>query len=160
IERYAIRILLGAGWEYSRGCTFEYLTAIRSGIEAFDAEFRPIALERGMAAIAVAIACMKGVGQDSGFLETIWRELSRLSPAGGPVMNGAHSFVSSGGDLHFKDAVLDRLAESANVAQFVSFDPNLNQRHSRVNGFPPNHRFEDASEAVHSLMAASPEGLV
>jgi hypothetical protein len=79
IERYARRILLGEGWEYSRGCTFEYLTAIRSGIEALDAEFCPITLERGIASIAGAIACMKRLGQDADFLETIWRELSGLA---------------------------------------------------------------------------------
>ena len=74
-------ILLGEGWEYSRGCTFEYLTAVRSGIEAFDADFCPISLERGIASIAGAIACMKRLGQDVDFLETIWRELSRLASA-------------------------------------------------------------------------------
>ena len=63
---------------------------------------------------------------------------------------------------HFKDAVLDRLAEAANVAQFVSFapSPNLSQRFSRVFGFEANHRSADAQEAVRSLLDAAPDGAV
>ena len=79
-----------------------------------------------------------------------------MNNSGSAVMPSANTGV----ELHFKDQVLDRLAEAANVAQFVSFDPNLNQRHSRVNGFSPNHRFADVPDAVHSMLKASPEGLV
>jgi hypothetical protein len=63
---------------------------------------------------------------------------------------------------HFKDAILDRLAENANVAQFVSFapSPNLAQRFSRVFGHKANYRFADAREAVKSLLAAAPDGTV
>jgi hypothetical protein len=60
-------------------------------------------------------------------------------------------------DGHFKDAVLDRLAGDGNVAQFVSFSPDcrLQQRFSRVRGYPPNHVFESARSAVSSLLDAS-----
>jgi hypothetical protein len=61
--------------------------------------------------------------------------------------------------LLFKDAVLDRLAERFNVAQFVSFGPGREprQRFSRVSGFSPNHKFESVTGAVESLMAVSRE---
>jgi hypothetical protein len=61
---------------------------------------------------------------------------------------------------HFKDAILDRLAMEANVAQFVSFAPDLAQRFARVQGHPPNHRFATPREAVEAILAASPEGKV
>lgn len=61
---------------------------------------------------------------------------------------------------HFKDDILDRLARGANVAQFVSFGPDLAQRHAWVRGFPPGHRFGSAEEAVAAVLAASPEGSV
>lgn len=63
---------------------------------------------------------------------------------------------------HFKDAVLDRLAETANVAQFVSFapSPTLAQRFSRVFGKEANYRFADAQDAVKNLLAAAPDGTV
>lgn len=61
---------------------------------------------------------------------------------------------------HFKDSILDRLAEQENVAQFVSFSPNLQQRYSRIAGKPANHRFIDSKEAIAELFNRSPEGLV
>ena len=61
---------------------------------------------------------------------------------------------------HFKDDILDRLARRANVAQFVSFGPDLVQRHAWVRGFHPGHRFESVEAAVAAVLAASPEGSV
>lgn len=64
------------------------------------------------------------------------------------------------GRPHFKDAVLDWLSERANVAQFVSFGPDLAQRHSRVRGFDANHRFATLEDAAASLLRASADGSV
>lgn len=63
-------------------------------------------------------------------------------------------------ELHFKDAVLDRLSLEANVAQFVSFTPDLGQRYSRVRGREPNERFSSPEEAVAALLARSGEARV
>jgi hypothetical protein len=62
--------------------------------------------------------------------------------------------------LLFKDRILDELATDANVAQFVSFGPDLKQRHSRVRDFAPNHQFTSIEEAVAALLRTSPEASV
>jgi hypothetical protein len=61
-----------------------------------------------------------------------------------------------------KDEMLCRLAAHANVAQFASFGPgdDLPQRHSRLCGHPPDHRFESAGEAVDALLALASGGSV
>ncbi|HEX2373697.1 MAG TPA: hypothetical protein VHO93_06920 [Actinomycetota bacterium] len=61
-----------------------------------------------------------------------------------------------------KDDMLSQLAEHANVAQFVSFGPDrdLPQRHSRLRGHPPGHRFGTAGDAVGALLALAPSGSV
>lgn len=61
--------------------------------------------------------------------------------------------------LH-KDRVLDAAAAYGNVAQFVSFSPELAVRFSRIRGFQPNHSFASVSEAVAALLKSSPEGSV
>ncbi len=65
--------------------------------------------------------------------------------------------------LH-KDEVLNSLAATANVAQFVSFRPNKNgtlaQSYSRVSGFDANHHFATAREAVSALLANSSDNMV
>ena len=62
--------------------------------------------------------------------------------------------------LHFKDAILDRLSREANVAQFVSFAPDLAQRYSRVRGHEPNLRFDSVEAAVAALLERSGEARV
>jgi hypothetical protein len=61
-----------------------------------------------------------------------------------------------------KDETLSRLAAEANVAQFVSFGPgaDLPQRHSRLRGHRPDHRFATAADAVAALLALAPGGSV
>jgi hypothetical protein len=56
-----------------------------------------------------------------------------------------------------KDQILDHLAETANVAQFVSFgpDPELPQRFSRVHGYSANHHFATPQEGVKALLDRS-----
>lgn len=57
-----------------------------------------------------------------------------------------------------KDAILDELAERANVAQFVSFAPGANgplQQFSRLIGSPPNQALASAEEAIGLLLARS-----
>jgi hypothetical protein len=56
--------------------------------------------------------------------------------------------------------VLDRLADIANVAQFVSFGPDLGERYSRVRVYPANRRFGSPEAAAAALLAASPEGSI
>src|ERR1700730_9439255 len=61
---------------------------------------------------------------------------------------------------HFKDARLDQLAAFGNVAQFVSFGPDLTQRFSRIKGFVPNHHFSGIREAAATLLILAPEQTV
>lgn len=65
---------------------------------------------------------------------------------------------SNGG--HEKDQILDRLARHANVAQFVSFGPDLRQRFAWIRGHEPNEHFASIHEAVRALLTQSPEGSV
>src|SRR5438046_2939225 len=60
-----------------------------------------------------------------------------------------------------KDQSLNELAESGNVAQFVSFAPSCGggpeQTHSRIWRYPPNHRFASPAEAIRALLASAPD---
>ena len=60
----------------------------------------------------------------------------------------------------YKDAVLNSLSERANVAQFVSFSPDTDQRFARVWGYPPNHDFGGLEQAIDALLRVAPEGSV
>jgi hypothetical protein len=64
--------------------------------------------------------------------------------------------------LPLKDEMLRRLAEHANLAQFLSFGPGqaLPQRHSCVRGHRPGHRFPSPEEGVATLLDLSAGGSV
>ncbi|MDX6444656.1 MAG: hypothetical protein QOH71_1730 [Blastocatellia bacterium] len=59
--------------------------------------------------------------------------------------------------ITLKDEVLDRIAHKANVAQFVSFGPELNQRYSRIHDTEPNKIFDCVSDALGALLRMSPD---
>jgi len=62
-----------------------------------------------------------------------------------------------------KDEVLDRLAEQANVAQFVAFRPvasGVKQSFCRLRDTDPNTQFATATEAITALLAASGSAMV
>jgi hypothetical protein len=61
---------------------------------------------------------------------------------------------------HFKDEILNRLGSRGNIAQFVSFGPDLRQRFAWIHGKRPNYRFKSPTTAVQTLLAASPESSV
>lgn len=61
---------------------------------------------------------------------------------------------------HFKDAILNELADRANVAQFVSFAPRGEQRFARIRGCAPNQIFTNVGEALGTLLAQSPESSI
>src|SRR3712207_1474102 len=60
----------------------------------------------------------------------------------------------------YKDKILDETARTGNVAQFVSFDPELRFRFSRVRGYEDNHKFSTVEEAATSLLRVAPDSAV
>lgn len=62
---------------------------------------------------------------------------------------------------HLKDAILDRLADRVNVAQFLSFGPGIppQQRYARIRGHPPNRPWP-LEEGIQALLASSADDMV
>jgi hypothetical protein len=61
---------------------------------------------------------------------------------------------------HMKDEILDELAREFNVAQFVSFGPDLKQRFSRIAGMSPNSLFHNLEEGISTIINRSADGAV
>ncbi|HWT01834.1 MAG TPA: hypothetical protein VN256_16425 [Pyrinomonadaceae bacterium] len=74
----------------------------------------------------------------------------------GPVQAQQNGGRDAAGSL-LKDEVLSRLADVANVAQFVSFDPRPEQRHARIYGYEADHPFGSVEAAASALLKASPD---
>jgi len=166
IERFVDKVIFLEGWQYSSGCSYEFLKCVRSGIPAFAEDGTALHSELGCRLIESALAEMRAVGAPTLFLERIFNELAgdarRFSgetaarPAEKTPERKSHDVKPRS---HYKDAVLNDLASVANIAQFVSFGPE-GQRFSRVKGFTANHLFPSTRDAVAALLAQAPDGMV
>jgi hypothetical protein len=175
IERYVGAVVFLAGWEYSSGCAFEFLTATRAGAETRAANGRRIARPDALAWVRRALDEMQSFGVKAEFLATVAGELDadarRAAEVGSEVAEPAAvrtavtttaAAAVGGGGGPLKDQVLGDVARAGNVAQFVSFDRDatLTERFSRVIGYPPDYRFANAHDAVRNLLIRSPDGTV
>jgi hypothetical protein len=80
IETFAGRVVLVDGWQYSNGCSYEFLTALRKRIPAFDERQRPLPPAEGLRLLRAAIAELKGRAIPTIFLERVAEEVQSLAP--------------------------------------------------------------------------------
>lgn len=155
IERFAARIVMMPGWEFSSGCVNELERAFIHGLPVTTLDGTSISLsfaeEQLRAAADVARARKVPIA-----------DLSRVSLALRRMRtDNHHSLTRSASDIPIrKDISLDQLADVINVAQFVSFSPGrltLKQEYSRVLGLDPNLRFNNVRHALGALLERSSE---
>jgi hypothetical protein len=158
IEEFVRAVVFANGWEFSSGCSYEYLVATKAGVETLDELWRPIKLEAGVSLLRRAIGEMSSRGLPAEFLRGILEDLASLGNLSPSEIGADNDWL--GETRNFKDAILDSLSNHGNVAQFVSFAPSLDIRYSRIAGHVPNATFANAGDAASSLLRASPEGSV
>jgi len=153
IERFAHEVVFADSWEYSNGSAYEFLVVHRAGIAAMTARKQPLTLKRAVSLLKRSVHQLRGHGASTQFLTRILAELQGTSTS-------VSQYSATIEDLrhgHFKDTVLAHIADAANVAQFVSYSPDLHQRHARVHGLAPDYQFASMDTAVETLLKCSPE---
>lgn len=78
VERFALKVLFIDDWQYSNGCSYEFLTARRCGVPTFDERERSLSLADGMRLIRSAVGEMRGQSLPTSFLERVLEELAKL----------------------------------------------------------------------------------
>jgi hypothetical protein len=152
IRRYARLVVVSDGWEFSRGCRREVAAALAAAIRVVDAEGRVLEAPR----IAELDRQARSRLSRSPLHES--DAASYLEPIAGIEGDSIDvPLAGKHGSLHYKDAVLDVLAESANVAQYVSFTPGSDPvcRYCRMRNFDRNHAFVSVAQAVGALLHES-----
>jgi len=157
IDRFAARLIMMPGWEYSNGCAAELHRAFVHDLPVTTLDGVSLSLTQAIHLLRLAIEDIESDAVPVEKLESIADELTRLFRQ----RNRPLSTPSEGEKLTRKDVSLDRLADMINVAQFVSFSPGgvptLRQEFSRVLGLEPNHRFKSVRHALGTLMERSGE---
>jgi hypothetical protein len=152
LERHVRRVIFLDGWHYSHGCTLEFETAQRLELDCVDERLQELNRDNGIRLVTEAAREIEALGLDASVLTNICERLAALKKAVSLTPNR----------VLYKDEVLDHLAHTANVAQFVSFGPgnDLRQRYCRIRGYPENHQFNNAAEAIGALLERAPENKV
>ncbi len=78
VERFACRAFFLDDWQYSNGCSYEFLTAWRCGAPTFDERGASLPLTEGMRLIRSAIGEMREQSLPTSFLECVLEELAKL----------------------------------------------------------------------------------
>lgn len=76
IEHYAGSVVFRAGWEYSSGCSFEFLAAVQGGAELLDENLKPLPVEEGRRLLQAAIQDNRSQGHPTSFLESVLAALN------------------------------------------------------------------------------------
>lgn len=157
IERRAKLVLFMPGWEYSVGCTSEFLRAQKRNVRTETISGSAIGIDDAIGMINAAIARIMAIeNRDSAGLKA---QAARLREVCAGLESYRRPVPST--TLHEplrKDKSLDLLASRMNVAQFVSFSPSAKgprQEYARIAGAKPNVRFDDVASAIDTLLRAS-----
>lgn len=169
IECCVNKIIFLDGWQYSAGCSYEFFTAVRNGVETIAENGSPLSRGLGSDLILNAIQELKKISLPTVYLERVIREMGLSIHEGtnnvpiGEYKSHLHSAVPTIKDeKYYKDTVLDQLANERNIAQFVSFSPGrkLKQRYARIIGIRPNEKFSTPRKAIVELLSKSDDGMV
>lgn len=152
IEEYARVVVFADGWEFSSGCSYEFLVAAKAGLETLDESLQPITPTMGIALIRDAVDNLATRGLAVGFLQAVFEELA--SAAELPASNDASPLPVPEDAL--KDTILDLLSSHGNVAQFVSFSPDLQLRHWRLTECPSLASTTSVRRVVSLVLESSP----
>lgn len=78
IERYVHTVVFMDGWHYSLGCSYEFLTALKSGAVVLDEELQPLSLDDGIKLLKVAIDDLNTHKESSYFLVNVAESLKDM----------------------------------------------------------------------------------
>lgn len=79
IKRFAKAVVFVDGWEYSNGCSFEFLVAHKNRIPALTSTGSPITLASGIRMIAAAVERIEHLDEHSAFLQGVLLQLKAPS---------------------------------------------------------------------------------
>jgi hypothetical protein len=90
IESYADTVVFLDGWQYSNGCSYEFLTADRCKATLLDERCRPLGREETIRLIHQAIDELEKASTDTGFLRWVVEQLSHQADQPGREAAAAH----------------------------------------------------------------------
>lgn len=80
IREFVQCVVFAKGWEYSSGCSYEFLAAVQAGVKTLDDNLKPLSRVKGILLLQQAVTAALNGGADAGFLQAVLDSLAQ-----GPV---------------------------------------------------------------------------
>jgi len=146
------------GWEYSIGCCYEYLTAIESNIKAYNQNRGILTLADAKRKISTSMNMYESYQlHDGAQIRNILNKILKHDEnSSRQLMNKSEALVLKDEKLHF--LISNGLA---NIAQFISFEPNtdLFPKYVHINNFN-NEKSFTTKEIIEKLILSAPSNSV
>ncbi|AKL94976.1 hypothetical protein CACET_c15270 [Clostridium aceticum] len=142
------------GWEYSIGCCHEYLSAVENNIKAYNSNMEVLSLAEAKRKMSMSINMYESYQlQEAYKISNILSKLLKYEE------NDKKQFLNKSDHLVMKDEKLHFLISNkiANIAQFISFEPNTNlvPKHVHINGFQ-NEKVNTTEKVIEELILSAP----
>lgn len=145
------------GWEFSIGCCFEVLSAIESGIEIYSQNEKALTIEDVIDKLNNSINIYRISNLND------WKRIDNILEKVKKYKNNKCYKLIKKYDGNMKDEKLDYLVTNkvANVAQFISFEPNSNlkTRFIHINNFD-NSKEISSKKLIEKLILSAPSKAV
>jgi hypothetical protein len=79
IERYIHTVIFVDGWQYSLGCSYEFLVARQTGAKTVTQNLEEVSVAEGVRLICEAVDELQRMGNDTSFLKAVTQELERCA---------------------------------------------------------------------------------
>ena len=157
IKKLVNYVIFLDGWEFSIGCCYEVLSAIESGIEIYSQNERVLTTEDVIEKLNDSINIYKTSNiNDWKRIDNILEKVKKYKD------NKCYKLINKY-DGNMKDEKLNSLVTNniANVAQFISFEPNSNRktRFIHINNYD-NSKETSSKKIIEKLILSSPSKAV
>ncbi len=146
------------GWEYSIGCCYELLAAVEKQINIYSQDLNRLTIDECMKKLNSSVNIYLSNSLKQGIkIKEILEKVEYYNK------NTFNNFIQDSEKEQMKDEKLDYLITNkvANIAQFISFEPNLNlkTRFIHINNFENNNELS-SRKIIEKLILSAPSKAV
>lgn len=158
IKELVSEIIFLDGWEYSIGCCYELLSAVEKKINMYSQDLRRLTVDECITKLSNSVNIYLSNNLKQGIkIEEILEKIKQYNS------NKVNNIIQDNEKEKMKDKKLDNLVinNGANIAQFVSFEPNSNlkTRFIHINNFESDSELSN-NEIIEKLILSAPSKAV
>lgn len=158
IKELVNEVIFLDGWEYSIGCCYELLSAVEKKINIYSQDFKRLTIDECITKLSNSVNIYLSNSLKQAIkIKEILKKVEKYN------RNTLNNLIQANEEEQMKDEKLHYLIRNkvANIAQFVSFEPNSNlkTRFIHINNFDNNNKLSNR-KIIEKLILSAPSKAV